>query len=122
MLPEAAIQRHLVRMRRICESFPEVETRSGQHHSFLVRNKKFANFFVDYRADDRVWIQCRAERGLNTTLAQSDPERFFLPPYMAHHGWIGVYLDRGHVDWNELEDLLAHAYKLAAPKNLVRDL
>src|SRR5204863_230368 len=37
MLPEAVIQRQLARMRRICESFPEVETRSGQHHSFLVR-------------------------------------------------------------------------------------
>ena len=35
----------------------------------------------------------------------------------VHHGWLGVYLDRGHVDWNELEDLLIHAYKLAAPKS-----
>jgi len=26
-------------------------------------------------------------------LVAEDPSKFFLPPYMAHHGYVGIYLD-----------------------------
>jgi hypothetical protein len=120
VLPDAQVKRHLARVRRTCESFPEVAVRAGQHHAFLVRGKKFAYFLVDHHGDGRVTVECKAEKGLNATLVDADPGRFFLPPYMAHHGWIGVYVDGADVDWAELEDLLADAYRLVAPKSLGR--
>ena len=49
-------------------------------------------------------------------LAAGEPATFFLPPYMAHHGWIGIYLDVGSVDWDRVELFLSDAYRLAAPK------
>jgi hypothetical protein len=122
VLPKADVQRHLLRVRGICESFPEVAVRPGQHHAFLVRGKKFAYFLVDHHGDGRVAVQCKAEKGLNRTLVDNDPERFFLPSYMAHHGWIGVHVDVAHVDWAEIEDLLTEAYRLVAPKSLARQV
>jgi hypothetical protein len=122
VLPAADVERHLARVVTVCEALPEVVVRPGQHHAFLVRGKKFAYFLVDHHGDGRVAIQCKAEKGLNATLAEGDAERFFLPPYMAHHGWIGVYVDVGHVDWAEIEHLLTEAYRLVAPKSLARQV
>jgi hypothetical protein len=51
-----------------------------------------------------------------------DPVRFFRPPYMAHHGYIGVYLDVDDVDWDEVAEQLTEGYRLAAPKRLVAQL
>ena len=118
MLAEAVIQRQVARVRRICERFPEVEVRSGEHHVFLVRNKKFAYYLIDHHGDGRVALECKAEKGVNQTLVSTDPERFFLPPYLAHHGWMAMYLDSGPVDWDQVELFLADAYRLAAPKTL----
>lgn len=122
MLPDKNINQQLSKIRAICERLPEIEIRSGQHHTFLVRNKKFAYYLIDHHGDGRVSVQCKAEPGLNETLVATDPERFFLPPYMAHHGWIGVYVDLARVDWDELEELLIDAYRLAAPERLSAQL
>ena len=118
MLTQKQIERQLAKVKAICDRLPEVDVRTGQHHTFLVRNKKFAYYLIDHHGDGRVSIQCKAERGLNATLVETSPDRFFLPPYLAHHGWIGLYVDEEQVDWDELEALLVDAYRLAAPKRL----
>ena len=43
-------------------------------------------------------------------------------PYMAHHGWVGLRLDTGDTDMDEVEELLRGAYVLVAPKTLARRL
>jgi hypothetical protein len=93
-----------------------------QHSTFIVRGKKFAYHLVDHHGDDRVSFECKAERGTNAVLADAEPDRFFLPKYMAHHGWLGLWLDQGDVDWDEIEAFLIDAYRLTAPKTLVRTL
>jgi len=118
VLPQRTVRSQLALVRKICDLFPEVEVREGQHHAFLVRGKKFAYYLVDHHGDDRVSLECKAEKGVNEALVARDGSRFFLPPYMAHHGWIGLYLDVGRVDWGEVEALLTDAYRLAAPKKL----
>jgi hypothetical protein len=50
-------------------------------------------------------------------LIAMDPEKFFRPAYVAQHGYVGVYLDTGAVDWDEVSELI-DAYRLAAPKKL----
>ena len=122
MLSLKQIERQLSRLDEICNRLPEIEVRSGQHRTYLVRNKKFAYYLIDHHGDGRVSMQCKAARGLNATLLEANPSRFFLPPYLAHHGWIGIYLDGGTVDWEELEDLLIDAYRLVAPKRLSANL
>ena len=119
VLPKAQIDRQLARLRKICGLLPEAAVEPvGQHHSLLVRGKKFGYHLVDHHGDDRVSVQCKAEPGLNATLVAADAARFFLPPYMARHGWIGIWTDVGTVDWDELEAFLTDAYRLTAPKRL----
>jgi hypothetical protein len=104
----------------ICEAFPEVEigSRTGQHLNFSVRGKKFAYHLVDHHGDGRVALTCKAGPGVMDSLVAAEPERYFRPPYMARHGWVGYYLDTGEIDWQRIQELLAEAYVLTAPRRL----
>lgn len=114
--------RDLERLTAICAALPEVTVTPGQHTSFEVRGKRFAWHLVDHHGDGRVVLECKAARGENEALATASPDRFFLPPYLAHHGWVGLYLDRGEVDWEEVRELVTDAYRLVAPKRLAAQL
>jgi hypothetical protein len=50
-------------------------------------------------------------------LVASDPERFFVPPYLGPKGWVRVWLDAG-VGWDDRAELVTDGYRLAAPKRL----
>ena len=54
-------------------------------------------------------------------LVEADPERFFVPPYVGHRGWLGVRLDV-RVDWDEIAAIVEDAYRVVAPKTLVAQL
>ena len=51
-------------------------------------------------------------------LTEADPERYFVPPYVGHRGWLGVRLDRG-IAWDELAGIAEDAYAEVAPAKLV---
>ena len=111
------------RLTELCLALPEATVRSGQHQAYMVRGKKFAYHLDDHHGDGRVSMECKAGPGENTELVASDPERFFLPKYMAHHGWVGLWLDLDvPVDWEEVRELVTDAYRLIAPKRLVAQL
>ena len=44
---------------------------------------------------------------------QTDPERFFRPPYVGHRGWLGVQL--AHVSAAELNAICREAFCVVAP-------
>jgi len=50
-------------------------------------------------------------------LVGADPDRFFVPPYVGHKGWVGMRLD-DDPDWDEVGALVRRSYKLIAPKRL----
>jgi predicted DNA-binding protein (MmcQ/YjbR family) len=54
-------------------------------------------------------------------LVASAPIRFFVPPYVGHRGWLGVWLDVP-VDWQELGEIVTEAYRLVAPRSLLAEL
>ena len=58
---------------------------------------------------------------MQDALVAAAPERFFVPPYVGHRGWLGVRLDVP-VDWDEVADLVEDAYRTVAPKRLVAEL
>src|SRR6185503_18897808 len=45
-----------------------------------------------------VWI--KAAPGRQARAIKTDPQRFFVPPYVGPSGWVGVYLD-AKTDWKE---------------------
>jgi len=112
----------LDRVRAICLALPEAtEKREGVMVGFLVRSKTFAWFTDDHHGDGRIALSCKATFEDQDILVTADPVRFFVPPYVARYGWIGVRLDRDP-DWDELGNLVAQSYRLIAPKRLVARL
>jgi hypothetical protein len=51
-------------------------------------------------------------------LVHADPERCVVPPYVGHHGLVGLYLD-GALDWDAIADLVGDGYRMTALKRLV---
>ncbi len=110
----------LRRIREICLALPETSERpSHGAPTFFVREKRsFLMVLTDHHGDGRFAIWCAAAQGAQGMLVEADPERFFVPPYVGHRGWLGVRLDRG-VDWGELAGIAEDAYAEVAPAKLV---
>lgn len=113
----------LERLREIATGFPEVTERLSHHTpTFFVRDKKvLVHLFEDHHGDDRLAIWCAAPPGAQAELVEQEPERFFVPPYVGHRGWIGLRLDVD-LDWDEVTGILDDAYRLVAPKTLINKL
>lgn len=109
----------LARLRLICSALPEVEERPGQHTAFAVRGKTFAYHLMNHHSDRMVSLQVKAGPGVLGSLVDEDPERYFPPQFMAHHGWVGMRLDLLPVDWDRVAGLVEESYRLIAPKKLV---
>jgi hypothetical protein len=112
----------LISLRRLCLALPETNERlSHGEPTWFIRDKKTFVNYADHHHDDRLAFWCAAPPGLQQSLVASDPERFFVPPYVGHRGWLGVYLDIA-VDWDEVADIVEGAYRMVAPKRLVAEL
>lgn len=113
----------LERVRRICLALPEVNERSshGTPTFFVQDRRTFVTFADNHHNDGRIAIWCHAPEGMQSALVEQDPDRFFMPPYVGHRGWIGVRLE-GDVDWGIVTDLIHDAYRGVAPRTLVAAL
>jgi len=110
----------LERIRRICLAFPEATEGGGVGNpSWRVRDKIFAMRHDGHAGRWGIW--CKATRQAQRTLVENDPERFFVPPYVGVHGWVGISLEADQ-DWDLFADLIEQAYRLTAPKRLVASL
>ena len=106
----------LERLRGICLVLPEATEQSGVGDpTFKVREKIFA---MRHGFDGRPSMWCKSPPGVQGMLVGSAPERFFVPPYVGHHGWVGVWLDID-IDSDEVADLVQESYRLTAPKRLI---
>lgn len=111
----------LRRVRASATSLPEVtEKLSHGAPTFFVR-RSFVMFHDDHHGDGRLAIWCAAPDGAQALMVESEPERFFVPPYVGHRGWLGVRLDVD-VDWDEVHEVIFDAYRCVAPKRLVAEL
>jgi hypothetical protein len=90
----------------------------GRHAGFYVRKKTFAYFLDDHHGDGIVGLVCKVLPGDNAALIASNPARFYIPAYVGAKGWVGLRLDIGQVDWEEVQELVTHSYRLVAPKRL----
>ena len=86
--------------------------------SFKVRGKIFA---MQHGHEGRPSCWVKAPSGVQELLVGHDARRFFVPPYVGGHGWVGAWLDVD-VDWDELADLVEESYRMTAPKRLVARL
>jgi hypothetical protein len=110
----------LERVRAICLALPETSERlSHGTPSFYVRGtRQFATFWDDHHGDGRLALWCAAPPGMQAALTADQPERYFVPPYVGHRGWLGVRLDRD-TPWDDVAGALEDAFLERAPKTLV---
>jgi hypothetical protein len=113
-------ERTLEQIRGLCLALPETSERpSHGAPTFFVRDKRsFLMVLTNHHGDGRFAIWCAAPAGVQALLVQADPERFFVPPYVGHRGWLGLRLDRA-LDWNEIAGIVEDAYVEVAPAKLV---
>jgi hypothetical protein len=114
-------QKVFAAVREICLGLPETSERpSHGEPTFFIRGKRsFATVWDSHHGDGRHALICAAPGGLQAALVEADPDRFFVPAYVGHRGWIGVRLDRGF-DREEIAGILEDAYAEVAPPKLVQ--
>ena len=107
-------QAHLSRLRKLIKTLPETTERlTWGHPTFRVRDKIFATFAEH---DGKPSITVKQKRAKQEALCGDS--RFFVPSYVGRHGWVGIFVEE--VEWGFIADLVEQAYRLTAPKILLR--
>lgn len=112
----------VARLRAICLALPDANERlsHGGPTWFAGRGKVFATLDDHHHGAPHlsVWLPAGEAQ---QALIESDPKRFFRPPYVGGRGWVGVVLDT-RPDWKMVAYLVEKAYRLVASRTLVRKL
>lgn len=109
----------LTRLLELSRSLPESGREAfGEHTRIVVRGKTYAWFANDHHGDGVVGAIVKAGQDQADALIAAEPDRFYRPAYLGHKGWVGLRLDVGPIDWDEVRDLMAESYLLIAPKRL----
>ncbi len=111
----------LAEVRACCMRLPEVTERpSHGAPTWFVRDKKvFVTLWEGgHHGIDFPQLWCAAPPGAQEELVETEPDRFFRPPYVGCRGWLGVRLDTG-IDGDELAAICEEAYRVIASKRLV---
>ena len=101
--------------RRLAEALPDVEAGTSYGTpSWKVRGK----FFARLRDDDTVLV-AKVEKGEKQLLIEAEPDVFFETPHYQGYGYFLVRL--ANIDEAELAEVIEDAWRLAAPKRLVKE-
>lgn len=109
-------------VRAICLALPEVTERlSHGSPTWFAGKKTMVMYLDDHHDDGRLALWVAAPPGVQRDMVEQEPDRFFVPPYVGHRGWLGVRLDRSP-DWDEMADIVEEAYRVVAIKRLLTQL
>jgi predicted DNA-binding protein (MmcQ/YjbR family) len=108
----------LARLRVVCLALPEAtEKVAWGDPTWRVKDKIFAMQKGNF-AGGRPSLWLKAERGAQEALVGANPNLFFVPPYVGHKGWVGIYLDGARLELGVITDLVQDSYRLVAPQRL----
>lgn len=112
----AAEEAVLERIRGICAGLAETEERlSHGAPAFFRRGRQFLHVWSDHHGDGLFAIWAASDALARDMLVEADPERFYVPPYVGHRGWLGARLDLDYAP-GELEALIGAAHAAVAPR------
>ena len=113
----------LARLRAICLALPEANERTshGAPTWFAGKGKVFAMLDDHHHGARHLSVWLPAGLGAQESLIESDPKRYFRPPYVGGSGWVGVVIDT-RPDWSVVSWLVEQAYRLVAHPRLVAQL
>jgi predicted DNA-binding protein (MmcQ/YjbR family) len=106
-------------LREICLALPEVfEKEAWGECTFRVNGgSMFAMTDNNHHDSGHVAVWVKAPAMVQEILVNSDPKRFFVPPYMGKKGWVGVRIDY-KVKWDQTAAILKDGYLMSVPKKL----
>jgi len=86
----------------------------------VIGGKKFAYVSNDHHGDGRVALLVKIS-GVEeqAMLIERDEERYYRPAYFGD-AWVGIRLDLGDTDWDEVADRLKWSWRVSAPKRLTK--
>jgi predicted DNA-binding protein (MmcQ/YjbR family) len=104
-------------------ALPEANERlsHGEPTWFAGKGKAFAMLDDHHHGAPHLSVWLPAALGAQQALIESDPKRYFRPPYVGPAGWVGVVLD-GRPSWAMVAWLVEQAYRLVAHRRLVTQL
>jgi len=112
----------LRQVRELCLALPEVTERlSHGSPTWFAGKKTMVMYLDDHHGDGRLALWVAAPPGVQADMVLQEPDRFFVPPYVGHRGWLGVRLDHS-LDWDEIGDIIEEAYRSVAIKRLISEL
>jgi hypothetical protein len=113
----------LAMVREICLALPGAGERlsHGAPAFFIDGKQQFVMFMDDHHGDGRLALWCAAPAGAQAALTASSPDRYFVPPYVGHRGWIGLRLDRDAAR-DEIAGVIEDAWLDRAPKRRLAEL
>jgi predicted DNA-binding protein (MmcQ/YjbR family) len=113
VVPESALKK----LRAICADLPgAVETVTWGHPTFKAGKKAFA-VLEPYKGEFAIAFKASFADQAALTMQP----RFYITPYSGKHGWTSLRL-QGRIDWRQIRDLIERAYRLTAPKHILRAL
>lgn len=96
----------LAKVRKACLALPEVTERpSHGAPAFFVGKRQFVAFANNHHGDGRLALWCAVPEGMQGMLVESDPDSYFVPPYVGVAGWVGVRLDR-RLAWTQIASVI----------------
>lgn len=134
--PVDEVERQLARVRTACLTLPETSERVSHGGPAFFLNKSgssgaqggrppstrntacFVMFLDDHHGDGHLAIWCAAPDGVQAEMTETEPERFFRPPYVGHRGWLGVEL--AGVGDEELTAICREAFRTVAAPRVLR--
>ena len=100
-------------LRQLALSLPEAqEIETWGDATFRVRHRIFVIMGAD---GTRVTV--KATREEQRAVIQENPTTYYLPDYVAQHGWIGIHLGKAPTD--EVTELVTEAWRMTAPRRVV---
>jgi hypothetical protein len=104
------------RVRELALALPDTtEVVAWGEPTWRVGGKLFAMFDTHHHGSPHLSVWIPAPPGAAAALIDSDPQRFWRPPYVGHKGWIAVIVDDAAPPWEMIGSLLAEAHALIAP-------
>ena len=113
----------VARLRAICLALPEANEKlsHGEPTWFAGKGKVFAMLDDHHHGARHLSVWLPAAGGAQAALIESDPKRYFRPPYVGSSGWVGVVLDT-RPDWAVVAWLVEQAFRHVAHPRLVAKL
>jgi hypothetical protein len=106
----------LERLRKICLAIPgAVEKPSHGEPTWFTgpKGKVFAMFDNHHHGGEHISVYVPAGHEVQEMLVAQDPNRYWVPPYVGHKGWVAIVLDT-KPDWKAVARLVQEAFATVA--------